>query len=87
MRAARAGRALSEAARRFAPPAAVYLAAAVAGTWPHASTAATGLGAHEVPGEPFLMLDDSRGWAWGYAGAKRRVGYVDSRALGRSAKH
>jgi hypothetical protein len=39
------------------------------------------------PGEPFLMLDDSRGWAWGYGGAKRRVGYVDSRALGRSAKH
>jgi hypothetical protein len=39
------------------------------------------------PGEPFLMLDDSRGWAWGYAGAERRVGYVESRALGRSAKH
>jgi len=32
--------------------------------------------------EPFLMLDDSRGWAWGYAGKDRRVGYVPSEALG-----
>jgi hypothetical protein len=32
-------------------------------------------------GEPFAMLDDSVGWAWGYAGAKRRVGYVPSEAL------
>ena len=31
-----------------------------------------------VPGEPFLMLDDSVGWAWGYAGDERRVGYVRS---------
>ena len=22
------------------------------------------------------MLDDSLGWAWGYAGEERRVGYV-----------
>ena len=35
------------------------------------------------PGEPFEMLDDSLGWAWGYAGADRRVGYVPSEALGR----
>jgi hypothetical protein len=35
-------------------------------------------------GEPFLMLDDSLGWAWGYAGTDRRVGYVPSDAL---AKH
>jgi len=33
-------------------------------------------------GEPFLMLDDSIGWAWGYAGEERRVGYVRSEALG-----
>jgi hypothetical protein len=28
------------------------------------------------------MLDDSLGWAWGYAGKDRRVGYVASEALG-----
>lgn len=33
------------------------------------------------PGEPFAMLDDSLGWAWGYAGAERRVGYVESAAV------
>ena len=27
------------------------------------------------------MLDDSLGWAWGYAGDERRVGYVPSEAL------
>jgi len=32
-------------------------------------------------GEPFSMLDDSLGWAWGYAGKERRVGYVPSEAL------
>jgi hypothetical protein len=32
-------------------------------------------------GEPFDMLDDSLGWAWGYAGTERRVGYVCSEAL------
>jgi hypothetical protein len=32
-------------------------------------------------GEPFAMLDDSVGWAWGYAGKDRRVGYVRSDAL------
>jgi len=32
-------------------------------------------------GEPFLLLDDSLGWAWGYAGDERRVGYVESDAL------
>jgi hypothetical protein len=37
-------------------------------------------------GDDFLTLDDSLGWAWGYAGAARRVGYVESEALG-SAKH
>jgi hypothetical protein len=30
------------------------------------------------PGERFDLLDDSLGWAWGYAGSKRRVGYVRS---------
>jgi hypothetical protein len=34
-----------------------------------------------APGEPFLLLDDSVGWAWGYAGNDRRVGYVRSEAL------
>jgi len=29
-------------------------------------------------GEPFEMLDNSVGWAWGYAGSDRRVGYVKS---------
>jgi hypothetical protein len=33
------------------------------------------------PGEPFLMLDESLGWAWGYAGDDRRVGYVPTDAL------
>jgi hypothetical protein len=33
-------------------------------------------------GSPFAMLDDSVGWAWGYAGDERRVGYVPSDALG-----
>ncbi|HZC38805.1 MAG TPA: hypothetical protein VE221_09035 [Sphingomicrobium sp.] len=35
-----------------------------------------------VPGEPFAMLDESLGWAWGYAGEERRVGYVPSDAVG-----
>ena len=34
-----------------------------------------------VAGETFAMLDDSIGWAWGYAGQERRVGYVRSDAL------
>ena len=33
-------------------------------------------------GDPFDLLDNSLGWAWGYAGADRRVGYVTSEALG-----
>ena len=32
-------------------------------------------------GEPFSLLDDSLGWAWGYAGEDRLVGYVPSDAL------
>ena len=32
-------------------------------------------------GEPFEMLDNSVGWAWGYAGKDRLVGYVRSEAL------
>jgi hypothetical protein len=35
-----------------------------------------------APGDLFDLLDDSLGWAWGYAGATRRVGYVRSDALG-----
>jgi len=34
-----------------------------------------------APGERFETLDDSGGWAWGYAGDERRVGYVRSEAL------
>jgi hypothetical protein len=33
------------------------------------------------PGEPFALLDDSLGWAWGYAGQERRVGYLKCDAL------
>jgi len=33
-------------------------------------------------GDPFAMLDESLGWAWGYAGKDRRVGYVRSEAVG-----
>jgi Bacterial dipeptidyl-peptidase Sh3 domain len=36
------------------------------------------------PGEAFAMLDDSLGWAWGYAGKDRRVGYVHSSAIAAS---
>ena len=32
-------------------------------------------------GDVFAILDDSLGWAWGYAGFDRRVGYVRSNAL------
>ncbi|HEX8938056.1 MAG TPA: hypothetical protein VF776_07290 [Sphingomicrobium sp.] len=32
-------------------------------------------------GDHFAMLDDSLGWAWGYAGKERRVGYIRSEAL------
>jgi hypothetical protein len=32
-------------------------------------------------GERFDMLDDSLGWAWGYAGDDRRVGYVHLSAI------
>lgn len=35
-----------------------------------------------VPGDSFALLDDSLGWAWGYGGADRRVGYVSSGSLG-----
>jgi hypothetical protein len=34
------------------------------------------------PDDPFGLLDDTLGWAWGYAGRDRRVGYVRSEALG-----
>jgi hypothetical protein len=30
------------------------------------------------PGDAFALLDDSLGWAWGYAGDDRIVGYVKS---------
>jgi len=34
-----------------------------------------------VSGDHFLLLDDSLGWSWGYAGKDRRVGYLRSDAL------
>ncbi|MEO5611599.1 MAG: hypothetical protein ABIT68_02370 [Sphingomicrobium sp.] len=34
------------------------------------------------PGDPFSMLDNSLGWAWGYAGKQRRVGYVRAESVG-----
>ena len=33
-------------------------------------------------GDPFAMLDNSLGWAWGYGGKQRRVGYVRAQSLG-----
>ena len=33
-------------------------------------------------GDEMWFLDDTRGWAWGYAGPERRVGYVRAEALG-----
>jgi hypothetical protein len=36
---------------------------------------------HLQAGDEFAMLDDSLGWAWGYAGKDRRVGYLRSNAL------
>ncbi len=32
-------------------------------------------------GETFLLLDDTLGWAWGYAASDRRVGYIPSSAV------
>ena len=32
-------------------------------------------------GDRFDLLDNSLGWAWGYAGDERRVGYVRAEAL------
>ena len=33
-------------------------------------------------GDEMWFLDGTRGWAWGYAGTERRVGYVKAEALG-----
>ena len=33
-------------------------------------------------GDPFAMLDNSLGWAWGYGGDERRVGYVRAESVG-----
>ena len=32
-------------------------------------------------GAPFAMIDNSVGWAWGYGGEGRRVGYVRADAV------
>jgi hypothetical protein len=34
-----------------------------------------------APGDSFELLDDGVGWAWGYAGDDRRVGYIRTDAL------
>lgn len=34
------------------------------------------------PGDPFEMVENSVGWAWGYGGRDRLVGYVETDALG-----
>jgi hypothetical protein len=34
-------------------------------------------------GDSFELLDDTGGWAWGYGGADRRVGYIRSDLLDR----
>jgi hypothetical protein len=34
------------------------------------------------PGTTLDILDNSRGWAWGYAGEERRVGYVRADVVG-----
>ena len=39
------------------------------------------------PGDAFEMLDNSLGWAWGYGGSGRRVGYVASEAIGSSTEN
>jgi hypothetical protein len=36
------------------------------------------------PGEAFALLEDSLGWAWGYAASDHRVGYVRSDALSKA---
>ena len=33
-------------------------------------------------GEPVRLLESKHGWAWGYAGAEEKVGYVKADALG-----
>jgi hypothetical protein len=33
------------------------------------------------PGDTMLVLDDTVGWSWGYAGTDRLVGYLPSDAL------
>jgi hypothetical protein len=34
-----------------------------------------------MPDDAFAMVDESIGWAWGYAGKERRVGYVRTEVL------
>jgi hypothetical protein len=48
----------------------------------HGAPSVAGDGIREMrAGERFLLLDDSLGWAWGYAAEDGRVGYVPSGAL------
>jgi hypothetical protein len=51
------------------------------------SSAGSEMLAELEPGEPFLLLDDSLGWAWGYAGKDLVVGYLPSETLAPLAKH
>ena len=34
-----------------------------------------------VTGDPFDLLDSRGGWAWGYGGKNRHVGYIKESAL------
>ena len=66
-------------ASHYAEPVA-RVAAEVAAVYPAPSEGAEPI-AELAPGELFSMLDDTLGWAWGYVGNERRVGYVRSEAL------
>jgi hypothetical protein len=66
-------------ASHYAEPMARRICAGTA-LYAEASASSTQIGTLDT-GDSFLLLDDSLGWAWGYAGAGKRVGYVVSAAL------
>jgi len=66
-------------ASHYAEPA---LRTATAGAVLRDEPSNAGLAVRELEaGEHFQMLEDSVGWAWGYADSDHRVGYVRSDAL------
>jgi hypothetical protein len=66
-------------ASHYAEPVPRRLAAAAA--FRRAADDAAELIAELGVGDEYWMLDDTRGWAWGYAGPDGRVGYVRAEAL------